>query len=323
MLAAIVPNQDTAWFFKLTGDPDIVLRNLGPFREIIDSVEFPATGDPRWRLSEGWAEQRFSGGMTYASLTQPDDGLTATVTQLPLTADSSEEAWHSYVALNVNRWRKQLALEEQSWDEMRSELEEVPALSQGATKAYFVSLAGAGSGSMTMAPFMSQAAGGNQSSGSNTTSNSEDKIQPTSAASNNGLTYVAPPQWQELEASGMRRAAFAIKDGEAEAELTVIAAGGNIEANIGIWLGQVSADATAENKQAVLASAEPVKVNEVEAQMYAMEGQAVQGGEVAAILIVDIPWQTGESLFVKLKGDKDLVAAQRSAFVEFVESIQW
>ena len=322
MLAAIVPNQDTAWFFKLTGDPEVVDKNREQFREIVHSVEFAATGDPSWQLSEGWKQQLLE-GITYANLLNSEDGLTATVTRLPFRNDASEESWRQYIVSNINRWRNQLSLEQQSWDAMQGELEEVPELSQGPAKAYFVSLIGKGSGGMAAAPFMSQ--GGMTPAPSGATNPPVETPAATAPASGNSaspasqsaLTYEAPADWQEIAATGMRRAAFTITDDDASAEVTLIPAGGGIQANMGIWLGQVAVESSQENVDETLAAGQSVKVHEVDAKWYSIVGES------ESILIADIPWRAGESLFVKLKGPSGLVEANREKFVEFLKTIKW
>ncbi|MCA9133757.1 MAG: hypothetical protein KDA45_11405 [Planctomycetales bacterium] len=322
MLAAIVPNKDSAWFFKLTGDPEKVAENREPFKRIVNSVEFGASGDPSWTLAEGWDEQRLS-GITFANLTHSAAGLTATVTQLPTTGQATEESWQSYIVSNINRWRTQLSLQGQDWLEMQQELEEVPELSQGPAKAYFVSLLGTGSGSMSGPPMMRQSglvAASNPPPAAAPAAGKTGPGEPSPAAQT--LTYEAPQAWQELPAAGMRRAAFAIEEDEQQAEVTVIAAGGSIDANIGIWLGQVGREANEETKKAVLDAAQDVQVNGVAAKLYTLDGPAAEG-EATSILIVDIPWRSAESLFVKFKGTQSMASAQRDTFVKFVESIQW
>ncbi|MCA9158924.1 MAG: hypothetical protein KDA72_11385, partial [Planctomycetales bacterium] len=159
MLAAIVPNKDFAWFFKLTGDPEVVLKSDPEFRSIVKSVAFDGSGQPTWKLHEGWQQHITPNDITYGKLTNREAGLIATVTRLGIEEKSnSEERWREYIVGNVNRWRQQLSLDNQEWAQMSSELEEFPELSQGPAKAYFVSIAGKGSGAMS-APFMNRGAG--------------------------------------------------------------------------------------------------------------------------------------------------------------------
>ncbi len=372
MLAAIVPNQDFAWFFKLTGDPEKVVESDADFRQMVKSVQFDGSGQPTWKLSEGWQQQITPNDITYGKLTHGDAGLTATVTRLPFTSSPTEDSWRGYIVSNINRWRNQLSLDTQDWAAMAGQLEEFPELSQGPAKAYYVSLSGRGSGGMS-APFMNRPSGptaqppaADAASGSRAGNNvatsppapnaavepsgerpPSPKPKPAIAASPaptaiqgssaKPISYQVPQGWQEIEASGMRMAAFNVVAGDGDAvaaatgsgEVTVIAAGGGIEANIGIWLGQVGLEATPELTEKILAAAEELSVQSLATRLYTIapdlspESVASDNTAAQAILIADIPWREGQSLFVKFKGDAEVASAQRQKFSEFVESMQW
>lgn len=415
MLAAIVPNQDSAWFFKLTGDPEKVLESDAEFRGMVKSVAFDGGGQPTWKLHEGWQQQITPEGITYGKLTNDEAGLTATVTRLPFTSNATEDSWRGYIVSNINRWRNQLSLGQQEWEQMSGELEEFPELSQGPAKAYFVSIAGRGSGSMA-APFMNRGGGNpppaasqpSAASAASSTANGSpmtaSKAASTGASTSTSpgkpISYTVPAGWDETAASGMRMASFNLSQGEATGEVTVIAAGGGIEANIGIWLGQVGAEADSETTARILADSQEVTVNSATVKIYTIDGPTVAPAVVPAaseettkaaeetepeagktkeseseseveanaesgteakpaaeavdtdanaeseadatiekvadadatatgeaesesILIADIPWRDGQSLFVKFKGPKSLARSQREAFIEFVKSIEW
>ncbi len=347
MLGAIVPNKDIAWFFKLTGDPKVVDEVNDDFRNIVKSVRFDGDGEPTWKLSTGWQQQITPQDITYGRLTQGKDGLTATVTRLLYEGEPTEGGWQDYTVQNINRWRRQLSLDDQrSWEQIAGDLEEFPELSQGPAKAYFVSLTGRGSGGMGMLPMGGMSGAGPAFGGpaapgaagtpqppppsstplsttplSTTPGPVDSDKTPADDGPASKLKYEVPEGWSELTATGMRLAAFNIEAEGAKAEVTVIAAGGDIDANIGIWLGQVGVEATAESKQTVLGQAEPIQVNSVTANLYTIEGKLDDAA--SAILIVDIPWQAGQSLFVKFKGAPELATSQREPFVAFVKSIQW
>jgi hypothetical protein len=300
-------------------------------------VRFADSGDPSWQLSEGWTEVGpRDQGITYAKLRNKED-LTVTVTRLFFDESSGAQQWQDYVVTNVNRWRGQLSLASQQWQEMVDELEEVPELSQGSAKAYFVSLLGHGSGTMSGAPFANAPfAGGSPSGGSPEPSEATRAGTPSPNPEAAGgspqakLSYTAPANWTELDATGMRQAAFAIQAGEASGEVTVIAAGGSIEANIGIWMGQVGIESSEASKQAIIQKAIDIEVNGVASRVFTLDEKAAVASEDApaaeltsAILVADVPWRAGESLFVKLKGPPSLVAAQRDSFLEFLKSMKW
>lgn len=364
MLAAIVPNGSSAWFFKLTGAPDKVGKNRDEFRLILESVKFASAGSPTWNLGDGWSEQ-LSQGMTYAKLSKDDDGLTATVTELPVPNASDEEAWHSYVAQNVNRWRGQLALQAQDWSAIESELEEVEQLSQGPVKAYFVSLVGKNSGGGMGGPMMGGAAMGGagmlgpiqgEAAPNSETAQDEnlldenllgegDSSEPDAEQMNEpgdgGDTNAAPAQadadaeldspfdfetpenWQQQDVSQsqFRLAAFAVASEGSNAEVTVVAAGGEAKANLGIWFGQIALEPSEAAVAAVLDAAETVEVNGVDASVYWLDGAEAESKQ--SILVADVPFGGGGSLFVKLKGDSQLVQLQRANFMAFLKSLTW
>ncbi len=154
MLGVIVPHEKSAWYFKLMDDPEKVQRYEADFRKIVESLRFESDGSPQWTLSDGWTDELIM-QIVYARLTHATDGVSATVTQLP-AATESEEMWRKMVYDNVNRWRGQLSLTPQDWESMQPELQEVPTLSQGSARAYFVSLVGKKADSGMNAPFMNQ-----------------------------------------------------------------------------------------------------------------------------------------------------------------------
>ena len=351
MLGAIVPSKDFAWFFKVTGEPDVVAKNGDSFRQMVESVQFDESSQPRWTLSEGWQQTLTPADITYGKLSHGESGLTATVTRLPYIGERTVDGWQDYVVSNVNRWRGQLSLQKQeAWSEIANDLDELPELSQDSFTAYYVSLAGKSSGSSGMAPFMNMggAVPAGASSGTAPASPTQDQSASTSASTafnqaedssaEKPITYQVPEGWSETPASGMRMAAFDVVDSDTKGEVTIITAGGSINDNLSIWLGQVGAESTEENKQSILKAAEEVAVNKITAKLYSIDGAAPPSaagdgatGDGAteqpttqnSILIAEIPFREKMSLFVKYKGPTTLAKAQRENFVNFVKSIEW
>ncbi len=316
MLAAIVPNRDSTWFIKLTGKPDDVAATEAQFREIVNSMKFAESGDPSWNLSNGWTEQRV-GGVTFAKLKDEQRGLSATVTQLSSPPEANDTAWQDWVKVNVNRWRGQLALDEQEWDAMKSELEELPPLNQGTARAYYVSLIGKGSGSMG-GPF----SGGPMSGGPFSGGPAAPPI-PRSGTSNQPpeLNYAVPPGWEQAPASGMRLATFKVSESGLQAEVTVISAGGDDRSNVARWQRQLTPDASEETIDEVMKAAERFEVNGVPVELYSIRG--AEGPEQSAFLAAIVPWQPSSKLFIKFIGPAKLAEQQRDSFATFVKSLKW
>jgi hypothetical protein len=315
MLAAIVPNRESTWFIKLTGTPADVSATEAQFREIVNSIKFAESGDPSWKLANGWTEQRV-GGMTFAKL-KDERGLSATVTQLASPQDADGTAWQDWVKVNVNRWRGQLALAEQEWDAMKAELEELPPLNQGAARAYYVSLVGKGSGKMG-GPFSGGATSGGPFSGGPMTTSA---MPPRASDQAPELTYAVPPGWDQAPASGMRMATFKVSADSLQAEVTVISAGGDDRSNVARWQRQLTPDASEEMIDVVMQNAERFEVNGVPAELYSIKGK--EGPEQEAFLAVIVPWQPSSKLFVKFIGSAKLAEQQRESFTTFVKSLKW
>lgn len=319
ILGVIVPREDRVWFFKLMGELKKVDESKNDFRKIVDTIRFAETGDPTWALPEGWKNEGPQ-GMLHAKLLQPQQGIAATVMHLPLPRENpTVEDWHDYVELNVNRWRKQLSLEEQDWASMEPGLEVLQELDFGPTKAYFVSITGqASAGGSSMSPPMvppgTKPPFVDQGSAPQTPS-----IRP--AAPSSAPTYTAPKKWIDVGASGMRLASFQIEQDGLKGEVSVIPAGGDQESNVARWQRQLTPDATNEQIRSVLDSGEEVDVNGVRSKIYFILGK--EGEDQPAFIAAIIDWQPAQSLFVKFSGPAKLAESQRAVFTEFVKSIKW
>ena len=105
MLAAIVPHEAQAWFFKLTGPVEAVAATGEPFRKFVQSIHFdgekPAYDPPAEWQAEGGNAFRYE-TFRVPSAAGP---LELTVTQLANPADEE-----SLLLPNINRWRGQLGL---------------------------------------------------------------------------------------------------------------------------------------------------------------------------------------------------------------------
>ena len=106
MLAAIVPQGDKAWFFKLVVPQATVEQRREDFLAFVQTVRLTEDDSQpiTWEVPEGWEEQEGT-GLRAATLLVPDGSAQAelTVMALPLTGD-----WDGYVVSNVNRWLGQL-----------------------------------------------------------------------------------------------------------------------------------------------------------------------------------------------------------------------
>jgi len=117
ILAVIQHRAGTAWFFKMTGDDKFVAQQKPVLLEFLQSLQFagsdlpaghpevstPAAGKPRWTAPADWTE--VAGGqflVTKFTIAGGDAAVNV----------SSSPGDGGGVAANVNRWRKQLGLDE-------------------------------------------------------------------------------------------------------------------------------------------------------------------------------------------------------------------
>jgi hypothetical protein len=128
--------------------------------------------------------------------------------------------------------------------------------------------------------------------------------------------YTVPEGWEELPASGIRKANFKVTDDNGSAEITVLTfpgdVGGNL-ANINRWRGQVGLEeATPED---VSSYTEDYEIAEHRGLYVRLEG------DTQSILGALLPFH-GNTWFFKMLGDTPTVLANEAAMKQFLDSIQ-
>jgi hypothetical protein len=311
MLAAIVPHEGTAWFFKVVGPKAALEGQAEPFGALVRSVAFAgAEAPPTWKLPAGYTQQPGS-GMRFATV-QVATGqgpLDLSVTALRVAGELDE-----YVVLNVDRWRQQLGLAPTTREHLfpaspgPRELKEVTLAGGG--KAYLVDLSGEGApapavplgGPSPLAP----SAGGAGA--------------PGAVAASPGLGYKTPEGWTPGKADGLRRAAFTMRDGDRAAELTVIAlapGSGDLLSNVNRWREQVGLPAVDAAGLASIVKDVPIAGGT--GQRVELVAPAGPGPREAILGVIHA--RADQVWFLKLKGDAGLVGRERDRFDEFVRSV--
>jgi uncharacterized protein YbdZ (MbtH family) len=351
MLAGVLPDGDRAWFFKVTGPLTAIDSQTQAIETFFASVR-PAPGKPHpdWQVPAGWQEQAGS-GMRAATLMIPagEQSLELSVTALPWQGAPGE------LLSNVNRWRGQMQMaptDERGLAECTRELKagdgtmtvvdlsgrfqntRPPPLAGGA-----MSGAGtppfAGGGAKPAAPNPTPAANQNQSAlppGHPPIQGQGMMAAPATAtpAANAPFKFELPAGWEERPASGMRKAEFRIvRDGKT-ATLTAIDFPVNAGpmmadpiANVKRWRGEVGLPPASEEELAK--TIEAIKVGGAEAKFVdavpdpsqANQSQAQEGTLAAMVTHGDTIW------FLKLRGDRELVAAERDNFKKFLASVEF
>lgn len=329
MLAAILPDGDRAWFFKVTGPVADVDAKAKQILDFFQSVRL-ATGKthPDWQVPAGWQERPGS-AMRVATLVIPagTKPLELSVTVLP---------WQGPEAMlsNINRWRGQMQLPPTDQASLAKETREV-AVGDGTMTV--VDLQGSMSGGM-MPPF----AGGNAMPGAtppatapapdaaNALPPGHPPVEAPGVANSAPFQVTVPAGWQSLPATGIRKAAFLIEQDGKSATLTAIdfaASAGPMMAdpvaNLNRW--RVEVDLPPVEGEAAKSAIETIQVDGGDAQFMAIipdanepaQSQAARGTLAAMVRKGDTIW------FFKLLGDRELVAAQRNNFESFLKSVRF
>jgi hypothetical protein len=153
-LAVIQHREGTAWFFKMTGDSQLVAQEKRVFVEFLKSIQFAAgetmtaqpvtdgvlpaghpdistmpvdtppsasssEGKPKWKAPSGWKEVP-GGQFLVAKFTIAGEGNAQAAVNISSSAGNG-----GGVAANVNRWRKQLGLNELTGDEIAKSIQTI------------------------------------------------------------------------------------------------------------------------------------------------------------------------------------------------------
>ena len=135
------------------------------------------------------------------------------------------------------------------------------------------------------------------------------------------LTYTLPAGWSEAPANSVSLASFAIKVGDAEANVAITPLpnlAGREGLVVNMWREQAGLPPI---ESAELAKTlEPVEIGGKKGQMFEVLG-AREGGAPLRI-VTAFYHEDAASWFYKLAGDEALVAAQKPVFVEFLKSVR-
>ena len=165
--------------------------------------------------------------------------------------------------------------------------------------------------SMTMPPAATAPAGSNTPAKMEVLPGMEAAAQQAGA-----IGYTVPEGWEELPASGIRKANFKVSDDNGSAEITALTFPGDVGgrlANINRWRGQVGLpEATPEDLPAYT---EGYEISHHRGLYVRLEGdtQSILG---ALLPFHDNTW------FFKMLGDTDTVLANEAAMKQLLDSIQ-
>ncbi len=303
LLAAIVPQGDKFWFFKLSGPEDAVAEHKQEFDAFLDSLAFPADKPPTWKLPAGWRDGEADPMRVATLLLGPnDDPLELAVSRFPRDPANEKEA----LLANVNRWRDQMGLVHIEADRLA---EIAPPRDLHGVTARVVDMVGPKPGKTRRPAGMPFAH-----------LEPRPEAPPAAEPDRPGLRYTKPEGWKEpARKKPGRLAEFAVEGNGERAEVTVTAFPGDVggvAANVNRWRGQVGLPevSDADARRAVTA----LPVAGLDGGFVDLTGP--NGRE--RLLAVLVP--RGErTWFFKMLGPADLVGRQKAAFEAFVKSVQF
>lgn len=324
MLAAIVPHEKTAWYFKVTGPLAEVGSILEPFLALISSIQFDEKGELNWTDPKGWVRGPGDGMVTAHKVAIPIEGggrpLTMTVTELPIP----EMDFDQYILSNVNRWRKQLDMPatdlENLYVDKDAAIRDPNAVLkhnfENGTDSYLVRLDGQSTpGKRRMPPFANrQGAPGQGPAKKQATPPPRKPAEPK-------LSYDTPEGWKKGASTGISAASFQVANDQKKVAITITPLGKQpVLPNINRWRGQVKLAPISESE--LSAHMKEIKVGEtLTAQVFDIVGPDTE--KAPQTILAAIIDQDNMSWFVKLHGDNELAAKEKENFEAFVRSLRF
>jgi hypothetical protein len=285
LLAAIVPQHKSTWFFKLVGPMSAVQEHQEAFDRFLQSVRFTDQIDQpiKWTVPESW-QQVQAGENRYASFAlrgKDDAELEMTVTRLGPEAAA--------VQPNVDRWRRQMGLPPLAPQDLGTVCKEIKIDGLIATRVDMATT--------KKAPARSPL----------TYSRPESwRELPPSAKAMPGISVVA---------------AFQVSEGEQMAEVTITqlaGEAGGVLANVNRWRSQIGLDPVTEEELR-----KDLQVTEIAgARGVLIDLLGPEKADRQRILAA-ISTQGDRSWFFKLKGPAELVGKQKTNFVTFIGSVRF
>lgn len=136
--------------------------------------------------------------------------------------------------------------------------------------------------------------------------------------------WTIPPGWQTMPPSHFLLAQYLVQDGDARAEVNVselAGEGGGLLANLNRWRGQLGLPPIAQEDD-FSKMVDSLVVPGGQGELVDMTGTSSKTGQPSRLIGVVLP-QAGQTWFYKLMGDPRLVAAQKDAFIKFIQSARY
>jgi hypothetical protein len=136
--------------------------------------------------------------------------------------------------------------------------------------------------------------------------------------------WTVPAGWQSVTPSQFLLAQFIIQANGAQAEVNVsqlAGEGGGLLANVNRWRRQLGLPPVSQEED-FSKMVDSLTVPGGQVQVVDFNGTNVKTGQAARLVGVVLP-RNGQTWFYKLMGDPGVVAAQKDAFLKFIQSARY
>jgi hypothetical protein len=297
MLGAIVPNGSQTWYFRMTGPIDAVATQETAFREFVESLQFEnEQSAPQWELPESWQESPGS-SQRRPALSVEVAGRKLDVSVIQMATDTSPDS----LLGGVNRWRMLMQLPPITAEQLPQKTTTLELAGGTATLVNLVGNFQSGRGS----PSLGQSADGRRAN--------QGDVR---------IAYDKPAGWLEVPPPPFSQLAFQVSEGDAVALVTVSLLrgdAGGLLANVRRWQRQVGGPEVRENDLDEL-------TEKLELQGIAGSYVEIKGDDSVRESESIFGWagiRPGQSWFVKLRGNANLVHRQRDPFRSFLQSLRF
>lgn len=306
--AAILPKGDQLWFVKVTGQTEVMKQEELHFFEFLNSIQF--TDDSKKPLQyvapKSWEEKK-SSGMRYAAFNL-DDKKTTECTIIPLKKTNND-----WLVLNINRWRRQIGLAQQSKEKVLANLSEMTI---AGTNAHMVLL---------NSTDREESHHDHDHDHSHDHDHAHDHTEHEKHSSNKPsgpFQFQKPEPWASLPVKGMRVVAFTVGQAQKQVEITVIPLGveaGSLLDNINRWNRQIQLPAI--SKEALPEWASEITIDGQKSHFVDLHHKNASSSQkriMGAILK-----RGSKNWFFKMMGPHEAVGSQKEHFMNFITSIKF
>jgi hypothetical protein len=146
---------------------------------------------------------------------------------------------------------------------------------------------------------------------------------PATQSESGKSIWTIPSDWKQIDPGAMLFAKFSITSGDTKADVNISSFagdGGGLSANANRWRGQLDLPQISEADLPALTTSMDSANGKI--QIVDLTGTDPKTGRPARLVGAIVP-QNGQTWFYKLMGDESVVAQQKDAFIQFIQSAKY